>query len=335
MKDLPDGREVYIPEWLPRIRSLYQQAPRAWIAKIDAYFQKNEFQQSPYEHSLYTKKKDGDIMIICLYMDDMIFTSNNPKMFEEFKKNMIKEFKMTDIGKMSYFLGVKVSQSKRGIFISQKKYAKEILWKFNMSNCKPIATPVKVRSLVGSLRYLTITRPDKIFAVGLVSRIVEEPRQEHFKVAKRILMYVQGSINEGLFYSQSVYQRLVGYTNNDYGGDLDKRKSTSGYMFSIGSAAFSWSSKKQSVVALSSCEVEYIAASAGACQAIWLRNLMKELQHEQEAPIEILIDNKSTITLSKNPLAHGRSKHIETRFHFIRHQVTKKIVKMIYCKSED
>jgi len=104
-----------------------KQAPRAWNARIDAYFQENGFQQSPYEYSLYTKKKDGDIMIVCLYVDDMIFTGNNPKMFEEFKKNMIKEFEMTDIGEMSYFLGVEVSQSEKGIFISQKKYAKEIL----------------------------------------------------------------------------------------------------------------------------------------------------------------------------------------------------------------
>ncbi|XP_020271177.1 uncharacterized protein LOC109846363 [Asparagus officinalis] len=237
----------------------------------------------------------------------MIFTGNNPKMFEEFKKNMIKEFEMTDIGEMSYFLGVEVSQSEKGIFISQKKYAKDILQKFNMSNCNPVATPAEVgvklrrdtpgsyidptlyKSLVGSLRYLTITRPDIVFAVGLVSRYMEEPRQEHFKAAKRILRYVRGSIDQGLFYTQCADSRLVGYTDSDYGGDLDERKSTSGYMFNIGSATFSWSSKKQSVVALSSCEAEYIAASTCACQAIWLRSLMKELQHQQEAPTEILI----------------------------------------------
>ncbi|XP_020245226.1 uncharacterized protein LOC109823362 [Asparagus officinalis] len=207
-------------------------------------------------------------------------------MFEEFKKNMIKEFEMTDIGEMSYFLGVEVSQSEKGIFISQKKYAKEIIRKFNMNNCKLIATPVEVRvklrrdspgisidptlykSLVGSLRYLTITRPDIVFAVGLGRRYMEEPRQEHFKVAKRILRYVRGSIDQGLFYTRCTDSRSVGYTDSDYGGDLDERKSTSGYMFNIGSAAFSWSSKKQSIVALSSCEAEYIAASACACQAI-------------------------------------------------------------------
>ena len=185
------------------------------------------------------------------------------------------------------------------------------------------------------MRYLTITRPDIVFAVGLVSRYMEEPRQEHFKAAKRILRYVRGSIDQGLFYTQCADSRLVGYTDSDYGGDLDKRKSTSGYMFNIGSATFSWSSKKQSVVALSSCEAEYIAASTCACQAIWLRSLMKELQHQQEAPTEILIDNKSAIALAKNPVAHGRSKHIETRYHFIRHQVKNKTVTLTYCKSED
>ena len=131
-----------------------------------------------------------------------------------------------------------------------------------MSNCNPVVTPAEVgvklkrdspgsfvdptlyKSLVGSLRYLTITRPDIMFAVGLVSRYMEEPRQEHFKAAKRILRYVRGSIDQGLFYAHCEDPRLVGYTDNDYGGDLDERKSTSGYMFNIGSAAFSWSSKK-------------------------------------------------------------------------------------------
>ncbi|KAL8103772.1 hypothetical protein AgCh_028101 [Apium graveolens] len=227
-------------------KALYglKQAPRAWNTRVDEYFQKNGFVKSPYEHALYTKTNSGgDIMIVCLYVDDMIFTGNNPGMFDDFKKVMTNEFEMTDIGQMSYFLGVEVKQNKDGIFMSQKKYAEQIIKKFRMEECKPVSTPaeasIKLRidstresvnptlfkNLVGSLRYLTFTRPDIMYAVGIVSRYMEKPKQDHFMAAKRIL-------------------------------------STSGYAFHIGSAIFSWSSKKQQTVALSTCEAEYMAAAA-------------------------------------------------------------------------
>lgn len=209
--------------------------------------------------------KDGDILIICLYVDDMIFTGNNPSMFEDFKRSMVKEFEMTDVGLMAYFLGVEVNQTESGIFISQNQYARQILERFKMSGCNPVGTPVEtgtklrrerkgepvdptmLKSLVGSLRYLTFTRPDIVYGVGLISRYMEMPKQEHFIAAKRILRYIKGTINQGLFYESSKDSKLVGYTDSDYGGDSDERKSTSGYMFHIGSAAFSWSSKKETL----------------------------------------------------------------------------------------
>ncbi|KAE8679315.1 hypothetical protein F3Y22_tig00111402pilonHSYRG01195 [Hibiscus syriacus] len=271
-------------------KALYglKQAPRAWNTRIDEYFQRNGFMKSPYEHALYTKKnEDGDIMIVCLYVDDMVFTGNNPGMFNDFKKAMTKEFEMTDIGEMSYFLGVEVKQMQEGIFISQKKYAEEILRKFRMEDYKPVATPAEpgvklsvnstreqvnptlFKSIVGSLRYLTFTRPDITYAVGLVSRFMENPKQDHWIAAKRILRYIK-----------------------------DDRKSTTGYLFHIGSAAFSWSSKKQQTAALSTCEAEYIAATTCTCQAMWLKNILHELNLVQEEPITIYVDNKSTISLA-------------------------------------
>ncbi|KAL8094563.1 hypothetical protein AgCh_036190 [Apium graveolens] len=241
-----------------------KQAPRAWNTRVDEYFQKNGFVKSPYEHALYTKTNSGgDIMIVCLYVDDMIFTGNNPGMFNDFKKVMTNEFEMTDIGQMSYFLGVEVKQRKDGIFMSQKKYAEQILKKFRMEECKPVSTPaegsIKLRinstresvnptlfkSLVGSLMYLTFTRPDIMYAVGLVSRYMEKPKQDHFIAAKRILRYIKGTLDHGLFYTHSQDSKLVGYSDSDYSGDLDDGKNTSGYAFYIGSGIFSWSSKKQ------------------------------------------------------------------------------------------
>ncbi|KAK4258396.1 hypothetical protein QN277_007851 [Acacia crassicarpa] len=337
-------------------KALYglKQAPRAWNTRIDEYFQKNGFVKSPYEHALYTKRnEDGDIMIVCLYVDDMIFTGNNPGMFVEFKKAMTREFEMTDIGEMSYFLGVEVEQREEGIFMSQKKYAQEILNRFRMKDCKPMSTPIEkgtkltvhstrkpvnptlYKSLVGSLRYLTFTRPNIMYAVGLISRYMEQPKQDHFRTAKRILRYIKGTINHGLFYTHSQDSRIVGYSDSDYGGDIDDRKSTSGYAFHIGSAIFSWSSKKQQTVALSSCEAEYMAAAACTCQAIWLKNILNELHQKQEGPVTIYVDNKSAISLAKNPVSHNRSKHIDTKYHFIREQVKNKVVELIYCRTEE
>ena len=336
-------------------KALYglKQAPRAWNSRIDKYFQEKGFTKCPYEHALYVKEKDGDILIVCLYVDDLIFTGSNPSLFEEFKRVMIKEFEMTDIGLMAYYLGIEVKQKEEGIFISQESYAKEILKRFKMNDCKPISTPVECgvklskydegedidptffKSLVGSLRYLTCTRPDILYAVGLVSRYMENPKTTHFKAAKRILRYIKGTINFGLLYSFSNDYKLVGYSDSDWGGDVDDRKSTTGFVFFMGDTAFTWMSKKQPIVTLSTCEAEYVAATSSVCHAIWLRNLLKELSLAQEEPTEICVDNKSAIALSKNPVFHDRSKHIDTRYHFIRECIARKEVQIKYVKSQD
>ncbi|KAM1937502.1 hypothetical protein FF1_015220 [Malus domestica] len=188
-------------------KALYglKQAPQAWNSRIDKYFQENNFIKCPHEHALYVKVKYEDILIVCLYVDDLIFIGSNPSMYEEFKRVMTKEFEMTDIGLMTYYLGIEVKQNKEGIFISQESYTKEIVKKFKMEDCKPISTPVECgvkltkhdegesvdptffKSLVGSLCYLTCTRPDILYVVGLVSRYMENPTTTLLKTAKRIL----------------------------------------------------------------------------------------------------------------------------------------------------
>ncbi|CAJ2633694.1 unnamed protein product [Trifolium pratense] len=353
----PQGYEVKGEEEkvLKLKKSLYglKQAPRAWNARIDKYFQDKNFIKCPYEHALYIKAQGGDILIVCLYVDDLIFTGNNPTMFEEFKKEMTKEFEMTDIGLMSYYLGIEVKQEDHGILITQEGYAKEVLKKFKMDDANPVSTPMECgiklskhgegetvnpslfKSLVGSLRYLTCTRPDILYAVGVVSRYMEHPRTTHLKAAKRILRYIKGTTNLGLYYSVSDDYKLVGYSDSDWGGDVDDRKSTSGFVFYIGNTAFTWMSKKQPIVTLSTCEAEYVAATSCVCHAIWLRNLLKELSLPQKEPTKIFVDNKSAIALAKNPVFHDRSKHIDTRYHYIRECVSKNDVKLEYVKTDD
>jgi hypothetical protein len=335
-------------------KALYglKQAPRAWYSRIDSYLIKNGFSRSSSEPTLYTKvNQQGQILIVCLYVDDMIFTGDLS--VDEFKAAMKKEFEMTDLGLMRFFLGLEVEQSEKGIFISQNKYANEVLKRFRMLNCKttptPVATGTKLskedcspnvdptlyKRLVGSLMYLTATRPDIMFAVSLISRFMESPKDSHWQVGKRILRYVAGTSSYGILYSSTEYDVLTGFTDSDFAGSLDDRKSTSGHVFHLGSGVISWASKKQPIVTLSSAEAEYVAATSAACQAVWLRRVLEGLQQKQEGPTTVYCDNNSAIALSKNHVFHQKSKHIDTRYHFIRELVNNGEVHVEHCKSID
>lgn len=259
---------------------------------------------------------------------------------------------MTDMGLMRYFLGLEVLQTLEGIFLSQSKYAFQILERFAMKDCKPVATLVECgvslikasdgkpvdstyyKSVVGCLRYLTCTRPDILFSVGLVSRFMENPTITHLKAVKRILRYVKGTYDYGLFYSAVPELVLTSYRDNDWAGDHDDRKSTTSFVYFVGSTTFSWQSEKQSIVALSSCEAEYVVAVASVCYGVWLRRLLEEMGLKQEQATEVFINNKSAIELVKNPVHHERSKHIDTRFHFLRDQVNAGSVELVYIRSE-
>jgi hypothetical protein len=187
------------------------------------------------------------------------------------------------------------------------------------SECPPVDA-TEYRSLVGGLRYLMNTRPDITFAVNYVSRFLEKPKEGHRAAVKHLLRYVAGTLNLGLFYRRGSKHghQLFGYSDSDYAGDIDDRKSTSGMLYCLGSSPITWNSGKQKVVVLSSCEAEYIAAAYGACQGVWLARLLKNLVGGKPEAPTLRIDNKSAIDLAKNPVHYERSKHIETKFHYIR-----------------
>ncbi|KAG1337790.1 Retrotransposon protein [Cocos nucifera] len=313
-----------------------KQAPRAWYSKINNHFIKNGFECSKNEPTLY-KKCQGmtEILIVCIYVDDMIFTGNSISMMESFKVDMMSTFAMTDLGKMKYFLGMEVVQSSFGIFLSQEKYAIDLLEKFHMLNCKPAKTPMNsndklmvedgsdkadekvFRSMVGGLIFLTHTRPDIMFAVSLISRFMHSPSNHHFGAAKRVLRYVAGTTSLGIMYSKVNDFKLLSFTDSSWADCADDRKSTTGYCFSFGSGLISWCSKKRPTIALSSIEAEHIACTVAACQAVWLRRILSDLKKKQAAATPLICDNKSAIVLANNPIFHGRSKHIEVRCHFI------------------
>ena len=191
-----------------------------------------------------------------------------------------------------------------------------------------IINPTLFRSLIGSLWYLLSTRPDIVYSVGLLSKYMEKPKESHWLAVKRILRYIKGTMDFGLLYSYNNDATLYGYSDSDWGGNQDERKSTTRYVFYLGSTTFTWMSKKQSIVALSTCEAEYVASSTSIYEAIWLKILLKEFDHSQEEPIIIYVDNKSAIKHSKNPIQHGRSKHIDMKYHFLRDYVKQKVVKL-------
>lgn len=191
------------------------------------------------------------------------------------------------------------------------------------------------KQMVGSLMYLTATRPDLMFIVSLISRYMERPTEFHLLAAKRALRYVKGTVSFGMFYPNRGREELIGYMDSDYAGDQDDRKSTSGYVFLMNSGAISWSSKKQPIVTVSTTEAEFIAAASSACQVVWLRRILKNLNQVQSSPTVVYCDNISAIKLSKNPVMHGRSKHMDVRFHFLRNLVRDGVVELIQCSTQD
>jgi hypothetical protein len=261
---------------------------------------------------------------------------------------------MSDLGLLCFYLGIEVQQNNGGITLTQSAYARKILDRAGMGSCNPCHTPMEARlklskassaklvdateyrGLVGCLRYLVHTRPDIAFAVGYVSRFMERPTVEHLNAVKRILRYVAGTIDYGCCYKRGAREmKLLGYSDADMGGDIDTRKSTTGVLFFLGSCAVTWQSQKQKVVALSSCEAEYIAGTTAACQGIWLAQLLAELDGERRAPFLLKMDSQSAIALSKNPVFHDRSKHIDVRYHFIRDCVGDGRMKIEHVRTEE
>ena len=337
-------------------KALYglKQAPRAWYSRIEKYFLKEGFEKCASEHTLFTKsKEEGKLLIASIYVDDVIYTGNDKELMNDFKGSMKEEFDMTDLGKMKFFLGVEVTQNKEGIYISQRKYALEILQKFGMEHCNATKSPMvpgfkltkdeggakvdptQYKQMIGSLMYLTVSRPDLTYVVSLVSRYMENPTALHMVAIKRILRYLKGTYELGICYKKGGgTSDIVAYSDSDYAGDLDDRRSTSGYVFMMGTGTVSWSSKKQAVVTLSTTEAEYISAALCACQVIWIQRILNHLSWDQRNCV-IYCDNCSTIKLSKNPVMHGRSKHIAIRYHFLRDLSKEGIVNLKYCRTQD
>eukprot|EP00253_Pinus_taeda_P002078 PITA_02078 len=297
------------------------------------------FQRSPSDANLYIKNTDDDILFVVVYVDDLIITGSSAHWIHEIKQDLCRTFDMTDLGLLHYCLGIEVWQTENNIFLSQSKYAKNLVDRFRMQDCKPATTPMEpglklsaqsssppvdetlFRQLVGSLIYLTATRPDISFSVSYISRFMSAPKADHWIATKRVLRYVRGNSDYGLLYTRSSDPMLSGYTDSDWAGSVDDRKSTAGYVFNLGSGAVTWTSKKQQAVALSSTEAEYRGAVKASCEAVWLRRMLADMHASQTGPTSLFCDNQGVLKLAKNPVFHERTKHVETHCHYIRQLV--------------
>lgn len=322
------------------MRSLYglKQAPRCCNMRFVDFLTNLEFMQSVADPCLFIRQKGVAKLMVALYVDDGLIVGSDLNDINNFILELQKQFKIT-INSTNYFVGMQISKLKCGsIFIDQKVYTQKILDRFNMNDANSVATPaecsanntedddvmpaqgIPYRDAVGSLMYLAIaTRPDIAYAVSRVSETLENPTILNWKAVKRIFRYLKGSVELGILYERESSDKLEAFSDADYAGDLESRRSRSGIVCKFKNGAISWSSRKQSCVVLSTMEAEYIAASEAVKELVWQKRLFLELLGQSCIPT-VYVDNLSAVKLIKNPEFHKRSKHIDIKFHFVREE---------------
>ena len=288
---------------------------------------------------------------LLLYVDDIILTASSSTLLHSLIATLRTEFSMTDMGDLHYFLGISVTRSKDSLFLSQEKYALDLLDRAGMLQCKPISTPVdttsklsakssdpvadptEYRSIAGGLQYLTFTRPDISYAVQQICLHMHDPRANHLLLVKRVLRYIRGTTGHGLTLFRRSSNKLMAYSDADWAGCLDTRRSTSGYCVFLGNNLVSWSAKRQHTVSRSSAEAEYRAVANVVAETCWLRQLLQELHRPVTGATVVFCDNVSSIYMTQNPVHHQRTKHVEIDLHFVRDRVTTGEVRVLHVPS--
>lgn len=322
-------------------KSLYglKQSGRQWYFKLDKELETLGFQRTNADPCIYIQKINLDTVIIAVYVDDILLISNNEDHIKSMKYELNKKFEMKDLGRINNCLGIEFKQSedRKTITMCQEKYSREILKRFGMVECKPVTSPLDAnvklqkcesveksvypyQSLIGSLMYLaTSTRPDLSYPVSMLSQFNNCYSQVHWSAAKRVLRYLQKTIDHGIVF-RKIDDNLVGYADSDWGNSIDDRRSYTGFVFTLSGACISWESRKQRTVALSSTEAEYMALSDASKEVLHLKKLLFDL-HESVTTVTVFNDNQGARQLARNPVFHNRTKHIDVRYHFLREVV--------------
>ncbi|CAN6482881.1 unnamed protein product [Victoria cruziana] len=352
--DAPPGFFIFQNKVLRLKRALYglKQAPKAWFDRFSDVMIKHNFKSCYSDTAMFSKDTSIGNVVLLLYVDDMIITGSDYEEILKVKNLLHNNFQMTDLGKLTFFLVIEVAFSQRGYFISQMKFASDLVLKSGLSDDKLVDTPeivgVKLRAddgeilenptpfrqLVGALSYLTITRPDITHAVHTISQFQQKPTSVHMGAAMRIVRYVKNSLSKGLFLSSSSTLSLYAYTDADWGGDPNNRHSTIGLCVFLGDSLISWRCKKQSKVSLSSTEAEYRAMASTTMELVWLKSLLKDMGISSLDQVKMFCDNKSAIYIASNHTFHERTKHIEMDCHYVREEVLLKNIDLAYVPSE-
>ncbi|GJR20673.1 retrovirus-related pol polyprotein from transposon TNT 1-94 [Tanacetum coccineum] len=334
-------------------KALYglKQAPRAWYDMLSSFLISQDFSKGSVDPTLFIRRDGKELLLVQIYVDDIIFAASTPELCDLFSKIMCSKFKMSMMGKISFFLGLQISQSPRGIFINQSKYALESLKKYGFDSCDPVDTPMvekskldedkegkavdpsHYRGMIGTLLYLTASRPDLQFAICMCARYQARPTEKHLNAVKRIFRYLKGTVHRGLWYPKDSSIALTAFADADHAGCQDTRRSTSGSMQLLGDRLVSWSSKRQKSAAISSTEAEYIALSGCCAQILWMRSQLTDYGFGFNK-IPMYCDNKSAIALCCNNVQHSRSKHIDIRFHFIKEHVENGVIELYFVNTE-
>jgi hypothetical protein len=356
--ELPPGcnRQTEGNKQVCRLRkSLYglKQSPRAWFGRFASFMKSIGYKQSNSDHTLFLKHNEEQITALIVYVDDMIVIGNDPEERKTLQEHLAREFEMKDLGELKYFLGIEVSRSNKGIFLSQRKYALDLLNETGMTACSPASTPMeenlklcvhsnqvpankeRYQRLVGRLMYLAHTRPDLAYALSVVSQFMHSPSEEHMNAVIRILRYLKSSPGKGILFTKGDNLDINGYTDADWAGSIQDRRSTSGYFTFVGGNLVTWRSKKQEVVARSSAEAEYRGMAKAICELLWIRNLMQDLHIKQVSPMKLYCDNKAACDIAHNPVQHDRTKHVEVDRHFIKEKLEEKLIEVPHVRSQD
>ena len=347
-------------------KALYgiRQASRIWNLKLHSALVKFGLKQCMADPCIYSRIDGKETVIIAIWVDDGLIAGSNMNIIMKIVNFLSTNFEM-EYGPAEHFVGLVIHQDRKNkkIFLSAPQYVDKVLAKFNMTKSHPVAIPADkgaprlsklmgpsnqeereimkkfpYREAVGSIMYAAITlRPDISFIAGQLAQHCENPGPKHWNAAKRALRYLAGTRNHGLCFdgSGTNSDNLSGYSDADYAGDPDSRRSTSGFVFLLNGGPVTWSSRRQPIVALSTMESEYIAASDSCREATWLRLLLSELGLHQREPTKLWCDNESAISLARNPESHKRSKHIDVRYHYIREQIAKSVMEISYVNTKN
>jgi hypothetical protein len=337
-------------------KSLYglKQAARAWHETLREKLIEAGFTISAADSSLFICSNSADTYLL-IYVDDGLIVGTRSDV-QDVINVLEKHFKLRKMGAVKYFLGSEVIRDteKKTIIITQRNYAKKIVETAGQSTAKTRSIPLDVNvrlsregddvmqdnalyaEVLGMLMYLANgTRPDLSFAVGALARFMAAPRQEHWRRLIGVVRYVKGTVNYGIKFDGNALGQLVGYSDADFGGDPDKRRSTTGYVFMLAGGAVSWASKLQPTVAASTTEAEYMAAAHAAKEALWLKKLLICFgQGSQNVPIQMHADNQAALAIMKNPTSHQRAKHIDIQHHFVRDRVQRGEIKFDHVESK-